>query len=329
MAKVGIWSGRIVSVAALAAWCGWLAWRVTAPVHGPLGVAVLMLELIAFVAGVVVTIGLSITPGPAGGYGRSRGRATPKPVLMADALGLDRSLVTLTDRSDVGADDTGEIAWARRGLGVLGGHARNPIAAGVVARVREAAWSVVSVDGLRRMMAVVVLTVVLFSGRAPFDRPPASVAALLAAGVVGVSVGNWLLSGGRLRPGARFVWSMASVGAGIGDGRSRSGLPIRWVTTMATMVALNLAVALRGLSDRWTHGLGPMEHDARVAAMSVALGYVAAGLVGLRTLPHPDLGFYGATKRLEERSARRLALGGTIAVALLGFVLGVLPAGAS
>ena len=62
---------------------------------------------------------------------------------------------------------------------------------------------------------------------------------------------------------------MASVGAGVGDGRSRSGLPIRWVTTMATMVALNLAVALRGLSDRWTHGLGPMAHDARVVAMSM------------------------------------------------------------
>ncbi|MGI9644317.1 MAG: hypothetical protein ACR2O6_03300, partial [Ilumatobacteraceae bacterium] len=193
--------------------------------------------------------------------------------------------------------------------------------------VREAAWSVVSTDGLRRMLAVIALIVVLFSGRAPFDRPPPSAVGALVAGVVGLSLGTWLLSGGRILPARRFVWSMASVGAGIGDGRSRSGLPIRWATTMATLVALNLAVALRGLSDRWTHGLGPMAHDARVVAMSMALSFVVAGLVGLRWLPRPDLGFYGATKRLEEASARRLALGGTIAVALLGFVLGVLPPG--
>jgi len=47
----------------------------------------------------------------------------------------------------------------------------------------------------------------------------------------------------------------------------------------------------------------------------------------LRSLPQPELGFYGATRRLEEGSTRRLALGATLAVAVLGFTVGVLPGG--
>lgn len=328
VAKAGMWIGRLVSVAALVAWCGWLAWSLSSFTNGPIGVGVLVLQFVAFAAALVVTGGLWVRgvdagEGGPGGYSRSTRRSTPMPVMMADALGLDRSFVALADRSDVGEDDTGEIAWARRGLGLLG----SPWSGrGVEVRMREAAWSVVSVDGLRRMAAVVALVVVLFSGRQPFERPSWVVVGLLVGGLVGLSLGHWLMSAGRIRPGARTIWSMASVGAGVGDGTSRSGLPIRWATTMATMVALNLAVALRGLSDRWTHGLGPMSHDARVAAMSVAIGLVASGLLGLRTLARPELGFYGATQRLEETSTRRLALGCTIAVAMLGFFVGLLPA---
>jgi hypothetical protein len=120
---------------------------------------------------------------------------------------------------------------------------------------------------------------------------------------------------------------MASVGAGLGDGTSRTGLPIRWTSTLATMVALNLVVSLRGLSDRWTHGLGVMAHDERVVAMLAAAWFVAWGFVSLRSLPHPELGYYGATRRLEETSTRRLALGATLAVAAIGLVAGVLPGG--
>ncbi len=324
MAKVGIWIGRLASVGALAAWCGWLAWSLRAVTPDAVGVAVLGLQFIAFSAALVVTAGLWVSAGPTPGFARTRSRPTPAPVLMAEALGLDRGLVELNGRPDVGQDDTGEIAWARRGLGVFAG-ARGWRFDAWRPRVREAAWSVVSTDGLRRMMTVVALVVVLFTGRAPFARPGWGEVGLLAAGVAGLSVAHWLMSGGSLRPGSRLVWSMASVGAGLGDGTSRSGLPIRWVTTMATMVVLNLAVALRGMSDRWTHGLGAMAHDARVAAMSIAFGHVVLGLLALRTLPRPDLGLYGATRRLEESSTRRLALGCTTAVALLGFVVGVLP----
>lgn len=325
VAKASVWVGRLCSVGALGAWCAWLAWSLTAVSRDAVGLIVVVVQFVAFAAALVVTAGLWVAPAPAERFARSRGRRTPMPVIAADALGLDRSLVTLTDRADVGRDDTGEIAWARRGIGVLASSTGRGDRSTTELRLRQAAWSVVSVDGLRRLITVVVLVGVLFSGRVPFERPPAGAALLLGGGVAGLSVGHWLLSRGRLRPGARLVWSMASVGAGLGDGRSRSGLPIRWAATMGTMVGLNLAVGLRGMSDRWTHGLDPMPHDARVAAMTLAIGHVLLGLAALHTMPHPDLGFYGATKRLEETSTRRLALGGTIAVAVLGFVLGALP----
>ena len=91
------------------------------------------------------------------------------------------------------------------------------------------------------------------------------------------------------------------------------------------MVALNLAVSLRGLSDRWTHGLGAMAHDERVLTMAAAAWMVGWGFVALRSLPQPELGDYGATRRLEESSTRRLALGATLAVATVGLVAGILP----
>ena len=52
--------------------------------------------------------------------------------------------------------------------------------------------------------------------------------ALLAASQLALTLGHYLLSDGLIRPGARLRWSMASVGAGFGDGTSRTGLPIRW-----------------------------------------------------------------------------------------------------
>jgi len=173
----------------------------------------------------------------------------------------------------------------------------------------------------------VVLVAVLISGRFPFGLPGRSMVVTLIAAQLLIAVGHWLLSGGMVKPGARLRWSMASAGAGLGDGVSRTGLPIRWTATMATMIVLNLAVALRGVSDRWTHGLGAMPHDERVVAMLTAWWLVIVGFAALRIMEQPSLGFYGATRRLEETSTRRLALGTTLAVAIVGFVAGILPSG--
>jgi hypothetical protein len=351
--KLVNWVGRLLCAAGLAAWLGWLGWRLSSSPDGPIGVAALVLELVAFAAALAVTAGLwasSPTRGspenPRSGSERAATRALPQ--LMTDALGA--SSTVLDSRSRVGDDDTGEVAWARQGLVFLGANGASgrdanadqvatsdasdliePADSGDGRRsfpsLEEAAWSVVATDGLRRMLFVALLVVVLFSGQAPFEVPSWQVASLLVGALALLSVGHWLLSAGLIRPGSRTIWSMASVGAGFGDGTSRTGLPIRWMATMATMVVLNLSISLRGLSDRWTHGLGVMSHDERVAAMSTAFGLVMAGFLALRTLEQPNLGFYGATRRLEEGSARRLALGATVGVALLGFVAGVLPAG--
>jgi len=302
------WIGHLCSLAALGAWSVWIGWRV-ATLSSPVGVFVLLLELAAIAAAATLTLGLWSSR-PASGPRRS---GTLVPARLAGPLG-----VCLADVHPVGQDDTVEVAFARRGVALLRGGSSRPT-------VRSSAWAVLATEGMRRMLFVVALVAVLLSGRFPFPWPPAPVLAALAVSQPLLAVGHWSLSGGLLRPGDRLAWSMGSIGAGFGDGNSRSGLPIRWAATIATVVVLNVAVSLRGVSDRWTHGLGSMGHDERVVSMIVATWLVVTGLVALRSLPHPVLAPYGATRRLEEGPARRLALGATFAVAGLGLAAGMLP----
>jgi hypothetical protein len=318
--------GTIVSGAGLIAWFAWLSWRTTSFNGNIVNIAILALELVAFAASLVVCAGLAVSRPLRRRDRRATDRDRQLPVLLAEAFGLGAVIDEKPAVRRIGNDDTGEIAWARRGISVLREQRRLDARTRLASdNLRQAAWSVVALDGLRRLCSVIVLLVVLFTGAIPFDIPSTERIALLVGGIGLVSIGNWFSSGGHLRPGARLMWSMASIGAGLGDGISRSGLPIRWVMTMATLVALNIAVALRGMSDRWTHGLPPMERDTRIAAMSIAVGLVVVGGLALRRMPRPELGFYGATGRLEEASVRRLALGLTLAVAAVGFVAGVLP----
>ena len=284
---------------------------------------VLAVELAAFAASMALSAALWSLPQRA----RPVSTSTMLPDVVADLLCLDE----LRSVGVHGADDDGEVARARLGLGLLDPRQRRVRSTspktGGERPVATAAWSLVAVEGIRRILFVVLLVVVLLTGRSPFEMPPWWILAMLVAAQALFAVGHWALSGGVLRPGVRLRWSMASIGAGLGDGTSRSGLPIRWTATMATMIVLNLAVALRGLSDRWTHGLGPMPHDERVTTMIVAWWMVIVGFAALRILVQPSLGYYGATHRLEENSTRRLALGTTLAVAMVGFLAGVLPGG--
>ena len=309
------WAGRVASCAGFVAWSMWLAWRVSSS-RGLVGAVVLVLEVAALFVSVVLSAALWSLPDSA----RRTARSSSLVDVVGDLLGLDE----LTPVEPHGADDTGEVARARRGVELLDPRSSRPVVGG---RLAVTAWAVVAVEGIRRLVFVAVLVAVLLSGRFPFETPRWTMFATLVLAQVLFSSGHWMLSGGVLRPGLRLRWSMASVGAGFGDGTSRTGLPIRWTATLATMVVLNLAVSLRGVSDRWTHGLGPMPHDERVVAMVVAAGLVMAGFAAMRTLARPSLGFYGPTRRLEEPSTRRLAIGATLAVALLGFVAGVLPSG--
>lgn len=316
------WAGRLASLVGLAAWSAWIAWRITTMPLEPISVLVLVLEIAALLVSLVLSAALW-SFGSLPGHSRVRSRSAP----FVDVVGEMLGVAHLATVQACGADDTGEVARARRGLQLLDPRAPRTPRPVVGPPVAVTAWALVAVEGIRRMMFVAVLLVVLLSGRFPFELPSWVMLAVPAVAVVAFSVSHWMLSGGLLRPGVRLRWSMASVGAGLGDGTSRSGLPIRWTATLATMIVLNLAVALRGVSDRWTHGLGPMPHHERVVAMLVSWWLVLVGFAALRILAKPSLGFYGATRRLEETSTRRLALGATLAVALVGFAAGVLPGG--
>lgn len=320
MTTVLRWTGRLVVGASLGLWLVWLAWRVTSPMAGPVGLVVLLLELVSIVVAVVVSAALWTVPPRATGRTRSAER-TLFPQAFAAVVGVETP--DLPARVDVN-DDAGEVAWARRALWSLRATVRGERPGSSLAGL---AWSLVAIEGIRRMLAIGVVVAVLLSGNFPFEVPPASLLVVLVGSQCSLTVGHWMLSRGAIRPGARLRWSMASVGAGFGDGRSRTGLPIRWAATLATMVSLNLAVSLRGTSDRWTHGLGAMPRDERIAAMLVAAWFVAWGFVALRSMTQPQLGYYGATRRLEEVSTRRLALGATLTVAAVGLVAGILPGG--
>ncbi len=313
------WAGLLASLVGLAAWSIWLAWRVSTAPRDPIGVAVLVLEVAALLVSIVLSAALWSCR-PRSGRSEPARRSAPFVDVVGELLGVEE-LATVRACGD---DDTGEVARARRGLELLDPRASRTVASAPVA---VTAWALIAVEGIRRMLFVALLVVVLLSGRFPFELPGWQLLAAPAVAVAAFSTSHWMLSDGVLRPGVRLRWSMASVGAGIGDGTSRTGLPIRWTATLATMVVLNLAVALRGLSDRWTHGLGPMSHDERVVAMLMSWWLVLVGLAALRILAKPSLGFYGAARRTEETSARRLALGTTLAVAVVGFVAGVLPGG--
>jgi hypothetical protein len=308
------WAGRLACVAGFAAWSLWLVWRITSSALGPVSVIVLILEVTSLLVSLVLAAALWSLP-----LGAAPRNACPAlPDLVAELLRLD----DLGPVAAHGADDSGEVARARRGL-----HLLNPRAVDGRCSLSTIAWALVAVEGIRRMLFAAVLVAVLLTGRFPFEVPALSTLAALIGAQLLFAVGHWMLSGGAIRPGVRLRWSMASVGAGLGDGVSRTGLPIRWTATMATMIVLNLAVALRGFSDRWTHGLGAMPRDERVVAMVASWWLVMVGFVALHTMVKPSLGFYGATRRLEETSTRRLALGTTLAVAMVGFVAGLLPGG--
>jgi hypothetical protein len=319
MADLGVvimrWVGRLACVLGLGAWSYWLGWRISIGSVSAPGLVVLALELVAFGVASVLTAAYWSAPF------RTPVATDVDRRILSDVVAAGLGLDALSTPTTHGPDDTGEVARARLGLRTIDPRrrARRGLA--------MTAWALVAVEGIRRMLFVGVLVAVLLSGGFPFDVPAWTVFAPLVASQILLGVGHWLLTGGVVRPGARLRWSMASVGAGLGDGTSRSGLPIRWTATIATMVVLNLAVSLRGVSDRWTHGLGAMARDERVVAMALAWWLVLVGFTALRILPKPSLGYYGATRRLEETSTRRLALGTTVVVALVGFVAGVLPGG--
>jgi hypothetical protein len=184
----------------------------------------------------------------------------------------------------------------------------------------------VLVDGPRRLAIVATATLGLLVGVAPMPMPSAAASIALGIAVGGLSLATWVVSGGRIKIGDRLRWTYSSLGEIVVRDDLDGVAPRRWVGAMGTIVVINLAVALRGMSDRWTHGLPAMDHSARVAAMALGLSLAAGALYTLVTSPPPELdNAHLVARRLEERTARQSVLGAALCVGLIGLLAGVLP----
>lgn len=280
----------------------WAAWRVATLAANPIAVLALLIEISGWTAALLVANGLLKAGAPR--------RSVPAehtyryPTAVADVVGrtrasdLQRDLRTaidqlLTRRSGTSAD--------RAMIGVL-------------------------VDGPRRIALVAVLVAALLVGVPPMPVPPIWALVAVAFGSLLVACSHVLASGGRIRLGDRMRWSFGALGEVVGRRDHDDVAPRRWVGTVGSIVVLNVAIALRGMSDRWTHGLPDMADDERIVTMAWAGLLVIGGLYALRTIPTPQLGnAHVVARRLEERTARQSALGGAVCVGLVGLVAGVLP----
>jgi hypothetical protein len=150
-------------------------------------------------------------------------------------------------------------------------------------RLALAAWAVRSFDGLRRIVLAVIVLGSLLSGRAPFMPSPAALWFFWAPAFVLSSAALALLSGGSLRPGDRLRGSVRALSLSIG-----------------MVVAINAVLIIRGVSDRFTHALRPLDHNTQIGLTAIALWLLAGALDSLRLL---------AWRRQSRRAFRLTATG--------------------
>ena len=192
--------------------------------------------------------------------------------------------------------------------------------------IADRALALVRFEGMRRLVLIVGLVLSLLLGVAPLERPAPWMLGVAAAGLVLTSVGSTLLAGGRIRPGDRLRWSFASIGLTVGPSERSDSMPVRWAAVMGSIVVLNLAVALRGLSDRWTHGLPPMADADRVVAMvrrpALVVGclHAAAPPAATRTRAFPHVSTAGGTHQPVSPRSAATAIAG-----IVGLLAGILP----
>lgn len=288
----------------IAGWLAWLAWRVMTLGAHPVQVVVLLIELSGLTASVLVAQGLIWADGARHVRRREPDGSYRYAHAVADRVGRTRSADL---QSDVRA--AVDRLMSRRS-----GSTADRALIGVL------------IEGPRRFALVTALVVALLLGVAPMPVPPVWALISVAVGTFGIALSHVVGSDGAIRLGDRTRWSSAALGEVFSPADRVDVAPRRWVGTVATIVVLNLAVALRGMSDRWTHGLPAMTDDERMVAMSWAILLVVGGLYALRTIPTPNLdNAHLVSRRMEERTARQSALGAAVCVGVIGLLAGVLP----
>jgi hypothetical protein len=291
-------------VVGVCGWLGWIAWRVaTLPLHA-VPVAAATIELGGAAIGVVVAFALATVDRSRATHDDDRRDPWCYAFAVADRVGRTRA-------ADLHREVRSAARAARRG----GRRTRADVAMGCVL-----------VDGPRRLALIAVAVLGLLIGVSPMPVPTAPALVALGIGVGGMSLAMGILSQGRIAVGDRLRWTYGSIGELLIRDDVDGVAPRRWVGTVGTIVVVNLAVALRGMSDRWTHGLPTMANDMRVVAMVYAMTLVVGALYTLVTTAAPQLdNAHIVSRRLEERTARQSALGGAMCVGLIGLIAGILP----
>jgi hypothetical protein len=281
----------------------WLCWRAIHLGAHPIELAVFAAELGSLVAGLIVGVGIASASRPRAVHRDDPREAFAFAFAVADIVGRTRT-------SDLRLDLVSSFRMLRRRQ----------------MRLADLSMTAALIDGPRRLVLVVSFTFALLLGVAPIPLPPLWVAVCGVAAIMLMSAAHVLLSGGRIRLGDRVRWSSAALGE-LWSGADRDGLaPRRWVGTVAAVVALDLAVALRGMSDRWTHGLTAMSVDDRQMTMLLAIAIVVGGLYTLRTTAAPELSnSHLVSRRTEEGTARQSAIGGAVLIGIVGLLAGILP----
>jgi hypothetical protein len=293
----------------LVGWVGWIAWRITHLELHLVPLVVLALEIAGVAIGAAVAVAFAAADEPRTHLAEQHGDddhavARRYAFAVADVVGRTRA-------EDLHHDVRTVVRAARRSM-------RRHRA--------DYAMAAVVIDGPRRLGLVVAAIGGLLLGVAPFPVPPAGALVAAAVGIAGMSIAHTLLSGGRVRIGDRVRWTYSTLGEVVAREDLEGVAPRSWVGTVATIVLVNVAVALRGMSDRWTHGLPHMGDDERMVAMLFALGLVVGALYTMATTTAPELdNAHLAPRRLEERTARQSVLGATVCVGLIGLFAGILP----
>jgi hypothetical protein len=301
-------AGTVTGLALLAlgaaGFCVWFAWRIAHPVWNVIGLAFFIAEVTGVIGAVVV--GNSLARADAG-----RDVFTDEPRdshwfahAVADQVGRTRA-------ADLHRDVRTAVRASPRWRWRDGA---------------DAAIAAILLDGPRRLLMLVAVVAGLMFGATPFGRPPAWAVAAMVLGMLGVAGSHVVLGRGRLRFGDRVRWSYGAIGEIVVRDDVANVAPRRWTGAIAAAVAVSVAVGLRGMSDRWTHGLPAMTDDDRTTLLSVAVALVLGALYTVATSPRPEqANAHLLSRRMDERTARQSVLAAAACIGAVGLVAGLLP----
>ncbi|HEY3485829.1 MAG TPA: hypothetical protein VGK49_10615 [Ilumatobacteraceae bacterium] len=285
----------------------WMVWRLSALTWHPVSLAFFAVELIGLAAALCVGIGLHDATMSHDG-GRDEASVVRDPHRFADVVA---ELVGGPRPADVHRDVRRVIRSAPH---------RRP-------RDRaETAVAAVLTEGPRRLAMVVLVATGLLVGTAPFPPPPRWALAAVVLAYGSFAIAHVVLGQRQLRFGDRQRWSYGSIGEILARSELAGHASRSWTGALGVTVGLSVAVALRGMSDRWTHGLPAMSYEHRLASFVVAIVFVLGALLTVATSPRPVPNpAHVMSRRLEETTARQSLLAAAILVGVVGLVAGILP----